>query len=168
MRLTPFTQTDASNLVKYMNDDVLYANTSKVPKPYTEEDAATWLGLCQKELAEFGKPNNWAIRHETEGVIGGIGAFLHTGLDGHRDEIGYWLAAPFRGKGIMTETIKSYCNYLLESRPSLIRIEAKVFAHNPASFRALEKAGFEQEGFARKLILKDGVPLDAFLMARFR
>lgn len=168
IQLTPFEPNDKANLLRYMNDPILYANTLRVPNPYTEADAENWLALTKKEVEEHGFPINWAVRSMEHGLIGGIGSFLHTGLDGHRDEIGYWLALPFRGKGMMTEIVQKFCQYLYESRPALVRIEAKVFAHNPASVRVLEKAGFEQEGFAKKLHLKNGVFLDANLMANLR
>ncbi len=102
------------------------------------------------------------------GLIGGIGAFMKTGLDGHLDEIGYWLAEPFRGQGIMTEVVRRYTQWLFDSRPALVRIEAGVFAHNPASAKVLEKAGFAREGYARQLHVKNGVYIDAVLMAKFR
>ena len=108
------------------------------------------------------------IRHTEHGVIGGIGAFLRTGVDGHLDEIGYWLGEPFRGQGIATDAARVMCEWLFEMRPALVRIEAKVHSYNPASVRVLEKAGFEREGFARKHTIKDGELIDVILMARIR
>jgi RimJ/RimL family protein N-acetyltransferase len=168
LQLGAFEPGDKANLLLYMNDLELYANTSRVPHPYTETDADNWLALTKKEVEEHGHPINWALRSDELGVIGGIGAFLLDGPNSHRDEIGYWLAAPFRGQGLMTSTVDLFCQYLFEHRPSLQRIEAKAFAHNAASARVLEKAGFEREGFAKKLILKNGVCHDALLFARFR
>lgn len=168
LHLTAFEPADKPNLLRYMNDPELYANTSRVPHPYTEADADNWLALTKKEVEEHGHPINWAVRSDEYGVIGGIGAFLHDGPNSHRDEIGYWLAAPFRGQGLMTDIVNGFCQYLFDSRPALVRIEAKVFAHNAASVRVLEKAGFEREGFAKKLILKNGICQDAVLFARFR
>ena len=168
LRLTAFEPGDKPNLLLYMNDEELYNNTLRVPSPYTAADADTWLGICAGELAEHGRPLNWAIRHHSEGVIGGIGCFLRTGPEGHRDEIGYWLAAPYRGNGIMTTVIQSFCAWLFDQRKSLVRIEAKVFSFNPASARVLEKAGFEREGFARKHTIKNGELIDVILMAKIR
>jgi RimJ/RimL family protein N-acetyltransferase len=166
--LTPITQDDIPTLVRYLNDPVLYRNTLRIPAPYTEKDAIEWLNLVQALQEEHGTRPNWAIRNQEHGLIGSIGCFLHTGLEGHRDEIGYWLAEPFRGKGIMTTVVQGYCRWLFEHRPALVRLEAKVFSFNPASARLLEKAGFEREGFARKLSIKNGELIDVILMARFR
>ena len=168
IRLSPFERSDKPNLLLYMNDPVLYANTLRVPHPYTASDADNWLDLMEKEYDHYGKTINWAIRSAEHGVIGGIGAFLNGGPDSHKDEIGYWLAEPFRGQGVMTAVVQNFCKYLYDSRPALVRIEAGAFEHNPASVRVLEKAGFEKEGFAKKFHIKNGTYLDSIRMAGFR
>lgn len=165
--LTPFQPEDKTALVRYLNDPELYRNTLKVPNPYTEADAVEWLEFVRDTREKFGVETQWAIRNRTGDLIGGIGRFVHNGLEGHADEIGYWLAAPYRGQGIMSDVVDRLCDWLLEHTP-LVRIEAKVFPHNPASARVLEKAGFEREGYARKLQQKNGVFLDAILLARIK
>ncbi|MFN0175284.1 MAG: GNAT family N-acetyltransferase [Saprospiraceae bacterium] len=166
--LTPFEPGDKPNLVLYLNDPVLYRNTLRIPSPYTDADAEQWLNTARENRALYGQTYNWAIRHTEHGVIGGIGAFIRTGVDGHLDEIGYWLGEPFRGQGIATDAVRVLCERLFETRPALVRIEAKVHSDNPASVRVLEKAGFEQEGYARKHTIKDGELIDVILMARVR
>ena len=166
--LSSFKEGDKPLLCQYLNDAELCRNTLMVPNPYTDVDAANWLDLTFKELEEHGHPINWAIRGENDELIGGIGCFLAGGKNYHADEIGYWLAKPLRGKGIMSKVVRSYCNYLFESRPDLARIEAKVFPFNPASVRLLEKIGFEREGYAKKLKQKKGEYLDCVLLACFR
>ncbi|MCC6282707.1 MAG: GNAT family N-acetyltransferase [Saprospiraceae bacterium] len=166
--LEPFQPEDKAALILYLNDPVLYANTLKVPNPYTAIHAEEWLLRVEAEKDAPGGIANWSIRHREAGLIGGIGAFMKTGLDGHLDEIGYWLAEPFRGQGIMTEVVRRYTEWLFDTRPALRRIEAGVFAHNPASARVLEKAGFVREGYARQLHEKNGVFIDAILLAKLR
>lgn len=168
MALTPFQAADKGNLVRYLNDPLIFQNTLKIPYPYTEADADWWLEHVAELRNQHGATTNWALRHREEGVIGSIGCFLHTGLDGHRDEIGYWLAEPFRGQGAMTKVVQVFCDAMFLERPELVRIEAKVHSYNPASARVLEKAGFEREGFARKHTMKNGKLIDVILMARIR
>lgn len=163
--LTPFEPGDTLNLTRYLNDPVIYNNTLRIPFPYTEADAVSWIQHAQEIRAEHGRNFNWTIRHAEHGVIGGIGSFLRTGVDGHLDEIGYWLAEPFRGQGIMTDAVKALCASLFETRPALVRIEAKVHAYNPPSARVLERAGFEREGLARKHTIKNGTLIDVILFA---
>jgi RimJ/RimL family protein N-acetyltransferase len=47
-----------------------------------------------------------------------------------------------------------------------LRLEAPVFAWNPASMRVLEKCGFVREGMMRKSVFKDGELIDSLLYAR--
>jgi [ribosomal protein S5]-alanine N-acetyltransferase len=166
--LTPIVAADKENMIRYLNDESIGRNTLRVPQPYTAAHADERLEKLAQQRAETGTPSEWAIRHDEAGLIGGIGFFLKNGLDGHSDEIGYWLAAPFRGQGIMTEVVRSFADRMLEQRPALVRIEAHVFTQNLASVRLLEKAGFEREGLLRKFYVKNGAYIDVVAMARLR
>ncbi len=168
LALIPFEPGDKPNLIRYLNDPVIYQNTATIPFPYTASDADAWLTLVQEIREKYGFTCNWAIRHAEQGMIGSIGFFMKSGAAGHFDEIGYWLAEPFRGQGIMTYAVDALCVWLFEKRPALVRIEAKVYSYNPASARVLEKAGFEREGYLRKAVLKNGALIDAIMMARLR
>ncbi|MBC7775919.1 MAG: GNAT family N-acetyltransferase [Phycisphaerae bacterium] len=168
LALTPFKPGDKLNLIRYLNDRVICQNTASIPFPYAASDADAWLILVNEICEKFGFTCNWAIRHAEHGMIGSIGFFMKSGAQGHFDEIGYWLAEPFRGQGIMTDVIAALCVWLFENRPALVRIQAKVYPYNPASARVLEKAGFEREGYLRKAVLKSGTLIDVILMARIR
>lgn len=165
--LTPFEPDDKPNLVHYLNDIVIYQNTLKVPHPYTDKDAEEWFALIEQVRQRHGPGGNWVIRHQHNGLIGGIGRFFDSGSDGHCDEIGYWLAAPFRGKGLATQVVTAFTQWLFANTP-LVRIEAHVYPHNPASARVLEKSGFQQEGYLRKKHWKDGQPRDSLLFAKIK
>ena len=165
--LTLFSPADKANLVRFLNDPVIGANTLSVPHPYTDQHASDWLALVEANRATFGIESKWAIRHPTAGVIGGIGRFVKTGTNGHSDEIGYWLAAPYRGQSLMSKVVAIYTDWLFAHTP-LVRIEAYVFPHNPASVRVLEKAGFEREGYLRFNRLKNGRYFDSILMVRIK
>jgi len=86
------------------------------------------------------------------------------GKDVHRftAEIGYWLAEPFWGTGIMTQAVKSMTAYAIRDL-KLHRIFAEPYTTNPASARVLEKARFICEGTLRSNVFKDGKILDQFL-----
>lgn len=165
--LTDFYPEDKPNLVLYLNDPVVYSNTLTIPYPYEEADADKWLEIVAEMKSKHGEQTNWAIRDRTLGLVGGIGMFMHTGKDGHRDEIGYWLAAPLRGNGLMTQVVGMFCRHLFATRP-LVRIEAWVYPENPASGRVLEKNGFACEGCARKYTCKKGEYRDAVLYGLIR
>ncbi len=155
-----YTPSDVKALVQWLNDPVIFANTLKIPSPYTEADGEYFLNLVEDLVNVHGVPVNWAIREKSGLLIGGLGRFCETGAEGHRDEIGYWLAEPYRGQGWMTAIVKNYCQYLFKSTP-LERISAQVFTQNPASARVLEKVGFQCEGRLRKYHKKGEQYLDA-------
>lgn len=163
--LTPFQPEDKSKLMLYLNDPVIFQNTSNIPENYSGQDAEDWLAKVAQKRQETGIESSWAIRHQTDGLIGSIGRVLKSGVGGHCDEIGYWLGAPFRGRGIMSTVVQVFSEHLF-STTTLVRLEAVAFSQNPASIRVLEKAGFEKEGYARKKFLKNGLYLDAVLLAR--
>jgi RimJ/RimL family protein N-acetyltransferase len=56
-------------------------------------------------------------------------------------EIGYGLAAPYRGRGFGTELVERLSAWLLE-QPHVARVTAEVLRDNLPSRRALERAGF--------------------------
>jgi RimJ/RimL family protein N-acetyltransferase len=80
----------------------------------------------------------------------------------HRAEIGYWLAKPYWGRGIMTAVVQRACEFAFVEF-GLVKIVAHVLSENAASAKVLEKCGFVQEGYLRKHFLKDGKYLDVRL-----
>jgi RimJ/RimL family protein N-acetyltransferase len=75
-------------------------------------------------------------------VIGDCGTFGPP-EDG-RVEIGYRLAAPYRGRGHGTELVGALSEQLL-AQPDVARVAAKVLLENTPSRRALERVGFRVE-----------------------
>jgi RimJ/RimL family protein N-acetyltransferase len=76
-------------------------------------------------------------------VIGDCGTHGPADADGSI-EIGYGLAAHYRGKGFGTEVVAALTRWLL-SRPGIRRVHARTHVANLPSRRVLEKAGFRQE-----------------------
>ena len=109
--------------------------------------------------------HNQSIRDENDFLIGLLG--FESLRHGHRAEIGYWLARPYWGQGIMTNVVRAACTYSIEQW-NLVRITANVFEFNTASARVLEKNGFHLEGTLRKVHLKDDRFIDAKLYALVR
>ena len=92
-------------------------------------------------------------------VIGSIGVFRQENIHKQTAELGYYIAEEYWGKGIMTEAVKQICAYVFGSS-DIIRIYAEPFAHNNASCRVLEKAGFQYEGTLRSNAVKNGKVID--------
>ncbi len=95
------------------------------------------------------------------------GAFSFHSMDlrEHVAEIGYWLTAPMRGKGIGSSATRLLTQFGFESI-GFERIEAVVNIENMASRKLLEKSGYMLEGIMRKKSRKeDGTQLDMALYA---
>lgn len=164
IHLSEILPSDQAACIEHMKAKEIYDLTLRIPYPYTEADFQAWREIVEKATIQQGQPVNWAIRDEKEFFIGGCGfSGLQVGKS-HRAEIGYWLARPFWGQGIMTAVVRRLCEFAI-AELALVKIEAQVFAGNAASARVLQKCGFEQEGYLRKHHLKDGKYLDARLFA---
>jgi RimJ/RimL family protein N-acetyltransferase len=160
--LSAFRASDKDALITHLHDPDIYDRTLRIPFPYTDAAAEEWLALVANIAQQQGRPLHWAIRCADDALIGACGFDgLQVGKS-HRAEVGYWLAKPFWGRGIMTAVVQRVCRHAFEGF-GLAKITAHVFSHNPASARVLEKCGFDQEGFLRKHFLKDGQFIDARL-----
>lgn len=165
IRLAPFSPQDRDALLVFMNDLEIFRNTLRIPYPYTERDADAWLDFVLSEQAPGKKQNNWAIRSEnSEVLMGGIGFLSEYPPARRRDEIGYWLGKPYRGKGIMTQAITLILD--IARQRGLQMVEAKVFSHNNASMRSLEKAGFSRIRILDAHMEKLGEKMDVVLFEK--
>ncbi len=159
IRLTEFRDSDRDALVEHLSNREIYRRTLRLPFPYTASDAEKWFTIVAEAKKQFGQPVHWAIRKGSHGVIGGVGLDGLSADQSHRAEIGYWLAQPFWGRGIMTSVVRAVCRHAFDNF-GLEKITAQVFAGNDASARVLEKCGFQLEGLLRKHLVKDGEILD--------
>lgn len=159
-----FRPTDALSLTKHIGTYSVARYTSAIPHPYSLQHAEEWIAIASAREPE----TNFAIAIGDE-VIGGIG--FVDGLHGrhadgyHSASIGYWLGESFWGCGIMTEAVAALTEWAF-TELGLVRIDAAVYACNPASARVLEKAGFAFEGRMRARYLKDGDFIDGLLYAK--
>jgi len=81
--------------------------------------------------------------------------------------LGYWMGAPFAGKGYMSAAVRAVVRFGFETI-HLNRIEAACLPHNGASIGLLEKVGFHREGYARKYLCIDGRWQDHLLYGLLR
>jgi RimJ/RimL family protein N-acetyltransferase len=91
---------------------------------------------------------------------------LHTiSIENHRAEIGYWMHAPMRGKGIGTIASKMITGYGFETL-GFKRIEAFADLDNQASQKLLLSAGYEREGIAKQRVTRsNGEQIDMAALA---
>ena len=162
--LRDITMKDVKEIVENANDPEIFYFTASIPYPYTLKDAKEWIRKNLKE-AKKKKPKqiNFVIDINGE-VVGGIGL---NKIEGHKAEIGYWLAEKYWGQGIMTQAVKLVTGFGFK-KLKLKRIYARAFSFNKASKRVLEKAGYKLEGILRKNTKKDNKFIDDYLFAKIR
>lgn len=162
--LRDWTADDAPALARHANNpQVARSMRDAFPHPYTIRDAKAFIAL-----ATAGDSPALLLAIEVDGeAAGGIG--VHPLEDVYRGtaEIGYWLSEAYWGRGIATDAVRAMVP-LAFARFPIVRLQAGVFATNPASMRVLEKAGFARESVHAKAITKDGVVTDEHLYVLLR
>jgi ribosomal-protein-alanine N-acetyltransferase len=159
-KLRPWTMQDLDSLVLYANNPNIFRfMTDKFSHPYTAETGKHFI-----EMASKANPVHiFAI--DIKGLaIGGIG--IHPQEDIHRKnaELGYWLAEPFWGFGIISRAIPEILDFAFQTY-DINRVFARPFGNNPASQRVLEKAGFTLEAKYEGALFKNGEYLDELIYA---
>lgn len=158
--LRPWKKDDLESLVENANNFNIAKNmTDGFPHPYTLEDG--------KKFIEFAMSKNppLIMAIEIDGkAVGGIGLHPQSDIQKKNGELGYWLAEPFWGKGIVTEAIKAMVEYGFKHF-EIERIFARPFGTNLASQKALEKTGFKLEAHLENTLYKNEEYQDELIYA---
>ncbi len=161
--LRPWRREDVEDVLRYANNEKIACNLRNIfPYPYIRTDAESFVDSC------LGADESCQLFQaiEVEGHAAGSIALCRGGdVYALAAELGYWLAEDFWGKGIMTRAVRQICEEGAERWEDLLRIYAEPFAHNTASRRVLEKAGFTLEGVLRKSVCKRGRVCDSCMYA---
>jgi RimJ/RimL family protein N-acetyltransferase len=112
-----------------------------VPHPYGPDDAAEFLERAASQQAD-GTAFMFALAERTtpQNLIGVVSLERDDG-PGDSAELGYWLAQPLWGRGLMREAAKAVVGYAFESA-GLARLYACYHLGNEASRRILMGLGF--------------------------
>ena len=134
----------------------------------TLDDSRGFIAGYAAANYEAGVPDPLAItwKESPSHLIGCIGARWDAEPAGRMD-LGYWLAEPFWGRGIVTEAARVFVPFLFANYP-VERLQSRVFDGNPASGRVLEKAGLIYEGTLRKGLRVKGRFRDVRMYSRLR
>ena len=136
LRLRPPTPDDVGALMALAGEWEVVKYTARMPHPYTQADAETWIAAAHGPEAAH-RP--FAIELRARGTfIGAIGFVAET--DG-APEIGYWLGRPYWDQGYATEALKTLIDHAFGTL-GLDRLAARAVLANRASHRVLEKCGF--------------------------
>lgn len=157
--LSSIVSTDKEAYLEYLNEPAIRQFTDNIPYPYMGAHADWWISQRQQWTQQHKQEIYFAIRRPDAKLIGAVGIgdidVGHT----HLAELGYWLAKPYWGQGIVTEAVRVFIAYAFDQL-SLQRLFARVFALNIGSWRVLEKNGFQLEGVLRHHVYRHGQYLD--------
>ncbi len=160
--LRPWRAEDAKEIWCYANNRKVAENLRDVfPFPYEQRDATDFIGHCIKSE---GKGQICRAICVDEKPVGSISISLGQDVYRRSAELGYWLAEPFWGKGIMSQAVAQICQEAFE-RFDIVRIYAEPYAYNKGSRRVLEKAGFVLEGTLKQSVYKNGQMHDSCIYA---
>ncbi|MCT2398272.1 GNAT family N-acetyltransferase [Novosphingobium mangrovi (ex Huang et al. 2023)] len=138
--LRPGWPEDLDDLLETFREDAFQRTVAVSAMPRTREAARAYLDRPRDPRF----PHFFMYRRGTQGakLVGGVGLGPH----GDEVEVGYWIAAAFRGQGYALEALRA----VVEQARTLghRRLVAKHFTDNDASVRVLEAAGFHDTGDA--------------------
>jgi len=114
-----------------------------VPSPYTRADAEAYLIRSAEEQAAGTALNLLAVDAQDR-LLGSFGLMELDREPGY-GEIGYWVAAEARGRGVATHGLVMLADWARREL-GLTKIDILPHKDNAASRRVAEKAGFRDTG----------------------
>ncbi len=132
---------DAESITRHISERDVPWNLGRAPYPYQLSDAEEWLLRIPKGWAED-TAYVFLITGQDNNVIGCVGLNLKP-LDVW--EIGYWIAKPWWGQGVVTEAAHAVMSWA-EQTMRINKFVSGHFVDNPASGRVLMKLGFKAVG----------------------
>lgn len=136
---------DVDLIAEYASDPVFEAYMA-TPWPYERHHAESFVGEFVPGSWASGSEWTWAIREASTGpLLGMIGIRLPSGM------LGFWLGAPHRGSGIMSEAVSAVVDAVFE-RTDADRILWECVLGNEASLSVARKTGFRFTGSAPGMV----------------
>ncbi len=155
--LRAFRLADACDVERLVGREIA-AGTFNIPHPYPPGAAEEWIAGQSARRDGGDRSVQFALELREDGVL--VGAMGIDVEETHeRAELGYWVGAPYWGRGYATEAAVAVLRYGFDEL-GLNRIYAYHFANNPASGRVMQKIGMTYEGRRRQHTLKWGEFLD--------
>lgn len=133
--------------------DLVEANRRHLARwmPWVEQtrsavDVADWI---RRGLEQLARNEGWHAVLWHEGRAAGSIGFKPVDWGSMRVEIGYWLAEPLQGKGLMTAAARVVTDYAFEEW-RLNRVDIRCSVENHRSAAIPRRLGYQQEGMLRQ------------------
>jgi putative acetyltransferase len=150
---------DGSAIAKTFAASRAYAGTLQLPFP----SASTW----EKRIAEISGDDFLLVAEVDDEVVGngGLQPASRSPRRRHAGTIGMAVRDDWHGRGVGTTLMAAIVD-LADNWVGYSRLELTAYTDNAAALALYRKFGFEIEGTARRYALRDGVLVDAHMMAR--
>ncbi|MCE3551058.1 GNAT family N-acetyltransferase [Pseudonocardia sp. RS11V-5] len=158
VRLRPWTPDDADAVFAACQDAEIQRWTT-VPSPYSYDDAVGYVTTFAPQAWQQGDAVFAIVDTATGSPVGSIGAH---GVRGGTAEIGYWVAAAARGRGLARDALRTLARWCLRE-VGVARLELMVDPTNLGSRRVAEVAGFTAEGTLRRRLVVQGRRIDVVM-----
>ena len=167
LHLDPVTRADAEAVLEYCGDPDLQ-HWVPVPAPYSRADAEFFTTQYATDAATSPTFSLWAIRLNDglgeatryNPLVGAIELRFEPLLSG---TVGYWLGAPHRGRGLMTEAVGALVEHAFDERGfGLRRIHWQARVGNGASATVARRNGFRFEGTSRAALVHGAIRVDSW------
>jgi RimJ/RimL family protein N-acetyltransferase len=148
--LRPWAERDIRAIVTACRDDDIAWWLDQVPQPYGDSNARAYLAMTRRGWKE-GSLSSFAVV-DASGEDVPIGSISAHWLDSDQAvaEIGYWVRAEARGRGVATRATILISRWAIDVC-GMQRVQLRADARNLASQRVAERAGFEREGVLRSV-----------------
>jgi RimJ/RimL family protein N-acetyltransferase len=146
--LRPWREADADAVVARISDPATVAFLDRIPQPYERIDALDYIRASREGWRTWTQTNFAILVAELTGAVGSIGISWVEVEEGVA-EVGYWVAAEARGRGVATTALRLTAEWAFGAEPRLERLQLRADILNLASQRVAEKAGFTREGVLR-------------------
>lgn len=146
IRLRPWSEADVEP-AHAATSDPLIPRFTRVPEHQTADGLRAFIAARETHRLA-GEALSFVIADARSDAFLGTVALLRFDWADNRAEIGYWLAAGARGRGVATRAVDLLARWALQ-RLALARLALTTDVDNVASQAVARRAGFTREGVLR-------------------
>lgn len=158
---------DIAALSRLISDPLIARYTSQIRYPYVPMDARRFVEACALDPTPHVTAHFLLVPRVNPRLIAGGAGFGWEA--GGVPEIGYWVAAAYRGRGLAGEAVGALLYRIFTGSTAEI-VSAACYPDNAASRRVLERAGFRRSGrgMRHSQMYKRYMPVIEFTLERLQ
>jgi RimJ/RimL family protein N-acetyltransferase len=155
--LRPWAATDVPALVAAWQDPEMHRWMPEETNPFGAEQARAFVDEAAAHLATGTSVALAIADGSTDQAVGSV--TLHVWGPRHWN-VGYWVAAGQRRRGLATEAVTRLSRWAFSANPLLARLSLYTMPGNEPSQKVARRAGFRREGLLRRWGEVNGEQLD--------